>query len=269
MSMRVSATAESSASSRATRPLVPVGELFLFATAVLRQLFRRPFQWREFFEQSWFVTRVSLLPTVLITVPFGAVLSLQVGSLFAQLGAQSFTGAVAVLGIVQQAAPLATVTIIAGAAGSAVAADLGARKIRDELDALEVMGISPIQRLIVPRVLAMTVVAVLLNGVAAAVGVIGGYAFNVLVQGGSPGAYLTAFTALAQLPDLYVGEFKALLFGLVAGIVAAHRGVTAKGGPQGVGDGVNQSVIVSFVLLFMVNTIVSAVYYQLVPPKGL
>ncbi|MDT7601694.1 MAG: phospholipid/cholesterol/gamma-HCH transport system permease protein, partial [Pseudonocardiales bacterium] len=226
-------------------------------------------QWVEFFDQCWFVARVSVLPTILITVPFGAVLSLQIGSLFNQLGAQSFTGAVAVRGIVQQAAPVATVTIIAGAAGSAVAADLGARKIREELDALEVLGISPIQRLVVPRVLAMGLVGVLLNGVAAGVGVAGGYAFNVLVQGGSPGAYLNAFTALAQLPDLYVGEIKALIFGLVAGIVAAHRGVNAKGGPQGVGDGVNQSVIVAFVLLFVINTVLSVMYYQIVPPKGL
>ncbi len=251
------------------RPLVPVGSLFVFGVVVARSMFRRPFQWREFSDQAWFVARVSLLPTMLITIPFGAVLSLQIGTLFAQLGAQSFTGAAAVLGIVQQAAPLATVTIIAGSAGCAVAADLGARKIREELDALEVLGVCPVQRLVVPRVLAMGLIAVLLNGVAAAVGVAGAYAFNVLVQGGSPGAYLNSFKALAQPADVLVGVLKAAIFGLLAGIVAAHRGVTVKGGPQGVGDGVNQSVIVTFALLFVVNTVLSAVYYQIVPPKGL
>ena len=252
-----------------TRPLVPVGELFSFGLDVLAAIFRRPFQWREFSDQAWFVTRVSLLPACAITIPFGAVLALQIGSLFNQLGAKSFTGAVAVVGIVQQAAPVATVVIVAGAAGTAVAADLGARKIREELDALEVLGISPIQRLVVPRVLAMAFVAVLLNGIATAVGVVGGFLFNVLAQGGSPGAYLHAFTALAQLPDLYIGEVKAFIFGLIAGIVACHQGVNAKGGPQGVGNGVNQSVVISFVLLFIANTILTAVYYQIVPPKGL
>lgn len=252
-----------------TRPLVPVGELFAFALDVMAAMFRRPFQVREFFDQAWFVTRVSLLPACAITIPFGAVLALQIGSLFNQLGAKSFTGAVAVVGIVQQAAPVATVVIVAGAAGTAVAADLGARKIREELDALAVLGISPIQRLVVPRVLAMAFVAVLLNGVATAVGVIGGFLFNVLAQGGSPGAYLHAFTALAQLPDLYIGEVKAFIFGLIAGIVACHQGVNAKGGPQGVGNGVNQSVVISFVLLFIANAILTAVYYQIVPPKGL
>ena len=126
--------------------------------------------------------------------------------------------------------------------GTAVAADLGSRKIREELDALEVLGISVIHRLVVPRVLAMAVVACLLNGVTTAVGTMGGYAFNVGVQGGSPGAYVHSFTALAQLPDLYVGELKALVFGLLAGIVATYQGVNAKGGPAGVGNGVNQSV---------------------------
>lgn len=252
-----------------TRPLVPVGDLFSFTLDVFRAMFVRPFQWREFFDQSWFVTRVSLLPICAITIPFGAVLALQIGSLFNQLGARSFTGAVAVIGIVQQAAPVATVVIVAGAAGTAVAADLGSRKIREELDAMAVLGISPIQRLVVPRVLATAFVAVLLNGIATAVGVAGGYVFNVVVQGGSPGAYLHAFTALAQLPDLWIGEIKAFLFGIVAGIVACHQGVNAKGGPQGVGNGVNQSVVISFVLLFVVNTIITAIYYQIVPPKGL
>lgn len=251
-----------------SRPLVPVGDLFGFALDVLKELFVRPFQWREFFDQSWFVTRVSLLPICAITIPFGAVLSLQIGSLFNQIGGESFVGAVAVVGIVQQAAPIATVSIVAGAAGTAVAADLGARKIREELDAMEVLGISVIQRLVVPRVLAIAFIATLLNGVATLVGVVGGYIFNVLVQGGSPGAYVHAFTALAQLPDLYVGEVKALVFGIVAGIVACHQGIRARGGPQGVGNGVNQSVVVSFVLLFVINTILTVIYYQIVPAKG-
>ncbi|HET7734537.1 MAG TPA: ABC transporter permease [Nocardioidaceae bacterium] len=252
-----------------TRPLVPLGHLIGFAVDVFRAMFRRPFQAREFADQAWFVTRVSLLPTMAITIPFGAVLSLQIGTLFSQMGARSFTGAVAVVGIVQQAAPIATVTIIAGAAGTAVAADIGARKIREELDAMEVLGIRVIDRLIVPRVLAMAMVATLLNGLATAVGVMGGYGFNVLVQDGSPGAYLQSFTALAQLPDLWIGEIKAFLFGLLAGIIACYQGLNAKGGPQGVGDGVNQSVVVSFVVLLVVNTVVTAAYYQIVPPKGL
>ena len=88
---------------------------------------------------------------------------------------------------------------------------------------MEVLGIDPIQRLVVPRVLASMLVAVLLNGLVSVVGVVGGYFFNVILQGGTPGAYLASFTALAQLPDLYVGELKALVFGALAALVASYR----------------------------------------------
>ncbi len=102
----------------------------------------------------------------------------------------------------------------------------------------------------------------------AVVGVVGGYFFNVILQGGTPGAYLASFTALAQLPDLYVGQLKALIFGLIAALVASYKGLNAKGGPKGVGDAVNQSVVISFMLLFLTNFIITAIYFQIVPQKG-
>ena len=157
--------------------------------------------------------------------------------------------------------------LIAGAGGSAIAADLGARKIREELDAMMVLGIDPIQRLVVPRVLAAMLVAVFLNGLVSVVGVAGGYVFNVVLQDGTPGAYIASFTALAQLPDLWVGLVKATIFGLIAAVVAAYKGMNAAGGPKGVGDAVNESVVITFVLLFIVNFVISAIYLQVVPPK--
>jgi len=229
--------------------------------------FKRPFQWREFIQQAWFIASVTILPTILVAIPFGSVVALQVGGVNRQLGAQSFTGAASVLAIVQQASPIVCALLIAGAGGTAICADLGSRKIREEIDAMEVLGISPIQRLVVPRVLAAMTVAVLLNGVVSVVGVAGGYTFNVVVQGGTPGAYLASFGALAQIPDVWIGEIKAVIFGFIAGIVASYRGLNAAGGPKGVGDAVNQSVVITFLLLFIVNFVLTAVYLQIVPPK--
>src|SRR6478735_8718317 len=120
------------ASTTATRVLAPVGtagKLFAFGLDVGRGLFRRPFQTREFLQQAWFIASVTIIPTALVDIPFGAVIALQLGG------------------------PIATSLLIAGAGGSAIAADLGARKIREELDAMMVLGIDPIQRLVVPRVL--------------------------------------------------------------------------------------------------------------------
>ena len=244
------------------------GELFAFSLDALRAVPRRPFQVREFIQQAWFIASVSILPAALVSIPFGAVIALQLGSLVRQLGAQSFTGAASVLAVVREAGPIVTALIIAGAGGSAICADLGARKIREELDAMEVLGIDPLQRLVVPRVLASMLVAVLLNGLVSVVGVSGGYVFNVLLQGGTPGAYVASFQALGQLPDLVVGEFKALVFGAVAALVACYLGMNAKGGPKGVGDAVNQAVVVTFMLLFALNFVITAIYFQVVPQKG-
>ena len=255
-------------SNLATSALTQTGNLFALSLDIIRNLFKRPFQTKEFIQQSWFVASVTILPTMLVAIPFGAVLALQLGNLTRQVGAQSFTGAVSVLGIIREAGPIVTALLIAGAGGSAICADLGARKIREELDAMEVLGIDPVQRLVVPRVLALMLVAFLLNGLVSIVGVVGGYFFNVILQGGTPGAYLASFTALAQLPDLYMGEFKAVVFGLIAGVVAAYKGLNAGGGPKGVGDAVNQSVVISFMLLFLTNFILTTLYFELVPQKG-
>ncbi|WP_232797032.1 MlaE family ABC transporter permease [Blastococcus atacamensis] len=251
-----------------TRPLRASGNLFAFALDVLRALPKRPFQLREFLQQAWFVASVTIIPTALVAIPFGAVIALQLGSLTRQLGAQSFSGAASVLAVVREASPIVTALLIAGAGGSAICADLGSRKIRDEIDAMEVLGISPIQRLVVPRVLAAMLVSTLLNGLVSVVGVAGGYFFNVVLQGGTPGAYLASFSALAQIEDFWASEFKALVFGLIAGIVASYKGLNAGGGPKGVGDAVNQSVVITFLLLFAVNLVITAIYFQLVPPKG-
>ena len=151
---------------------------------------------------------------------------------------------------------------------AAVAADLGSRTIREEIDAMKVLGIDPIQRLVVPRVLAMILVAVLLNGMVSVVGIAGGYFFNVILQGGTPGAYLASFSAFAQLPDIWIGEIKAAIFGVIAGVIAAHQGLNPKGGPKGVGDAVNQAVVITFLILFFANLILTLVYLQIVPAKG-
>nr|WP_302477511.1 ABC transporter permease [Aeromicrobium stalagmiti] len=251
-----------------SRALTVVGDVFALGLDTARATFRRPFAAREALEQFWFVVSVSWIPAILVAIPFGAVIALQLGTLTVQVGAQSFTGAASVLAVIQQAAPIVTTLVVAGAGGAAICADLGARRIRDEIDAMRVMGVSPVQRLVVPRVLACIGAAVLLNGLVSVVGVLGGYFFNVIVQGGTPGAYLASFTALAQIQDLWVGEMKAVIFGFIAGVIACHRGLNTAPGPKGVGDSVNQSVVVTFLMLFFVNFVITTLYLQLVPGKG-
>nr|WP_229676083.1 ABC transporter permease [Hoyosella rhizosphaerae] len=244
------------------------GLIFQLFVDVIRNTFRKPFQTREFIEQSWFIANVTILPTALVAIPLGAVVSMQTASIIRQLGAEGFTGSASSLAVVQQISPMVTALLVAGAAGAAVTADLGSRTIREEIDAMEVLGINPIQRLVVPRVIAMILIAALLNGLVSVVGVAGGYVFNVMIQDGTPGTYIAAFSALAQIPDLWIGTIKGMIFGVIAGVIAAYKGLNPKGGPKGVGDAVNEGVVVTFLLLFFANFILTAVYIQIIPPKG-
>lgn len=245
------------------------GEVAAMGWDVIKLTFTTKFQTREFIEQAWFVASITMMPTILVSIPFGAVIALQVGNLTGQLGAESFAGATAVLATVREAAPIASALIIAGAAGSAICSDLGARKMREEIDALETLGINPVERLVVPRALATLMVAVLMNAIVVTAGIAGGYFFTVTVQGGSAGAFLASFTALATLTDIYVSMIKAAIFGFMAAIVGAYKGLNAGGGPAGVGRAVNEAVILSFMLLFLVNSIITALYFQFVPQAGL
>lgn len=247
--------------------LTATGKLFALGIDIFIGIFQRPFQTKEFVEQCWFISRVCILPAALVSISFGSVISLQLGSLIRQFGAQSFSGAASTLAVIQQAAPVICALLVAGAGGSAICADLGARTIREEIDAMEVLGINPIQRLVVPRVLAAMLVSALLFGLVSIVGVAGGYYFNVVLQGVTPGAYVQGFSALSKSTDLVVGFIKAVLFGLAAGVVAAYRGLNPTGGPKGVGDAVNQAVVITFILLFAINVVVSAIYLNLVPPS--
>ena len=131
-----------------------VGGLFAMSKDAVQNIFRRPFQWREFLEQCWFVVKVSLAPTVLVAIPFTVLVSFTLNILLRELGAADLSGAGAAFGAVTQVGPLVTVLIVAGAGSTAMGADLGSRTIREEIDAMEVLGINPVQRLVTPRMLA-------------------------------------------------------------------------------------------------------------------
>jgi len=149
--------------------LSAAGDLYALAGdtmwASVQGIAKRSFPWREAVSQAWFIASVCVLPSILVAIPFGVLVAVEVGSVAHQIGADSYTGAVDALTIVREAAPLVTALMIAGVGGSAICADLGARKIRDEIDALEVMGISPLERLVAPRLVAAILVTILLNGI--------------------------------------------------------------------------------------------------------
>ncbi|MFI6998218.1 MlaE family ABC transporter permease [Nocardia sp. NPDC050175] len=238
------------------------------ATVVgVTDLGRQRFQWREMLSQAWFLITVTAIPGVLMAVPFGVVVSAQVGNVVHQLGANSLIGAAGGLGVIKQGAPLATGLLLGGAGAAAIAADLGARTIREEIDALRVMGINPVQRLVVPRLAAMLIVAPLLNILIIFVGVLSGYIVAIGALDVTPGSYWQSFGAFASAADVWVSIAKSIVFGYLVVVIACQRGLEAKGGPRGVADGVNAAVILSVVAIVVVNVVITQLVALFLPVR--
>jgi phospholipid/cholesterol/gamma-HCH transport system permease protein len=247
----------------AAKPLRSVGGFFALSLDTLIALFRPPFAWREFLEQTWFLARVSVLPALMLSIPLVSLAVFIFNVLLIEFGAADNSGTGAAVSAVNQIGPFVTVLVVAGAGASAICADLGARTIREEIDALKVMGIDPIRALLAPRVLAATLVSLLLFSLVTLIGLIGGFFFSVFLQHVTPGAFAAGMTLLTGLSDVVISMVKASLFGLAAGLVACYQGIHVGGGPTGVGNAVNETVVFSFVLLFLINLIVTAIGYEI------
>ncbi|MBY8857068.1 ABC transporter permease [Nocardia sp. CA2R105] len=227
------------------------------------------FVFREFVQQAAFMVKTSYVPTIAVALPISATLSIQFGLIAGQVGASSLAGAASGLAVIRQAAPVVTAMLLAAAVGSAICADLGSRTIREEIDAMTVMGVEVIHRLVVPRVAAGVVVAVGLTGLSAFVGFIAGYLFDVYVQGGTPGSFVATFSSFATIGDMYLAVVKSVVFGLIVTVVACQKGLSTKGGPSGVADSVNAAVVASIVLLMVVNVGFTEIYTLLFPREAL
>ncbi|HEY5857430.1 MAG TPA: ABC transporter permease [Aldersonia sp.] len=234
---------------------------------IVVDVFRRRFPFGEFVKQCGFMASVSAAPTLLVAIPIGVVVSIQVGAIATQVGATSFIGAANGLGIIRQGAPVVTALMIAGAVGSAICADLGSRTIREEIDAMKVMGVDPMRRLVAPRLAAAMIVSVLLCGFVVFVGFLTGYMFNIFAQNGTPGSYIATFAAFTSTADLVIALVKSLIFGLLAAIIACDAGLNTKGGPGGVANSVNSAVVSSAIMLFAVNIIITQIYNTVFPSQ--
>ncbi|MFI1917502.1 MlaE family ABC transporter permease [Nocardia sp. NPDC020380] len=244
---------------------VGIAEEAVFGT--FTDIVRREFQWKEAILQAWRLITVTAIPAVLMAIPFGVIVSVQVGNLIHTLGADSLLGATGGLGVIKQGAPLATGFLLGGAGAAALAADLGARTIRDEIDALHTMGISPIHRLVIPRMVAMIFVAPLLNVLIIFVGVLAGYAVAIGGQGVTPGSYWSTFGSFTTTADVWVSLVKAVIFGFIVVIIACQRGLEAKGGPRGVADAVNAAVVLSVVSIVVVNLVATQITAMFLPTR--
>jgi phospholipid/cholesterol/gamma-HCH transport system permease protein len=232
-------------------------------------LFTGKFQWKEFIRQAAFMAGTSVAPTIMVALPIGVTLSVQFALLAGQVGATSMAGAASGLAVIRQAASLVAAIIMAAAVGSAITADLGSRKIRDEIDALEVLGISVIQRLVVPRFVAAILISLALTGLVCFTGFLASYLFNVYFQHGAPGSFVATFASFTTTSDMQLAMVKAVVYGAIVGVVACQKGLSTSGGSIGVANAVNSSVVESILLMMISNVAISQVDLILFPRTGL
>ena len=251
--------------------LEAIGGLYtMLGSSTLRlgqDIVRREFNVGEFFDRAWFLIKVTVLPVLLISLPLGVGIAIQIGALAAQIGAKSFVGAADAVGVLREASPIVTALLLAGVGGSAVCAELGARTIREEIDAMIVLGLDPLRRLVGPLMVAGVIVSAFLNAIVIFVSVLSAYLFDLVVLHGTRGSFFGSFTQFATVADFFTSEIKAMTFGLTAIMIASYKGLNAKRGPTGVGEAVNQAVVVTGIVLFGLNLVITEIFFALVPQR--
>jgi phospholipid/cholesterol/gamma-HCH transport system permease protein len=228
-----------------------VGDMMLLTGRTISSALRPPYPYGgEFVSQFLFALRLCWFPLLISTVCLCyAAPGLQAANFLSLFGALDRLGGIFVLAAIREIGPNVTAIVLAGVAGTAITADLGARKIREELDALQVLGVDPIKNLVVPRFLALMLVTGLFNIYAILFGLFGGVLAE-LVNGQPLGPFWDNLFNNASTTDLWGSALKTVLFGAIIAIVCCYKGMTASGGAEGVGRAVNQAVVVAFLAIF-------------------
>jgi phospholipid/cholesterol/gamma-HCH transport system permease protein len=215
--------------------------------------------------QAWTLLKVTTIPALLMAVPIGAITTIVTSGLVNQLGATSLLGAAAGVGVIRQGAPLTAGLLMGAAAASTIAADFGARAIREELDAMRVMGVDPVRQLVVPRFLALLLIAPILCIFIVASGTASSFLMAVGASDVAPGSFWMSFGTFTKVVDVWFAIGKTVVFGAIVAIVSSLRGMEAKGGPRGVADAVNSSVVVNVVLIVFANLAITQLQSMFVP----
>jgi phospholipid/cholesterol/gamma-HCH transport system permease protein len=236
------------------RVLEEFGDMIILTGRTLVSALRPPYPYGgELVAQFLFSLQAVWFPLMLTTIAidYGGP-GLQAAGILQLLGGVDRLGGIFVLAAVREIGPLITSIVVAGVAGTAITADLGARKIREELDALQVLGVDPVKNLVVPRFLALMIVTGLFDIYALLFGIFGG--LLAAIKTGQPlGPFWGTFFANASTTDLWGSVLKTTCFGAIIAIVCSYKGMTASGGAEGVGRAVNEAVVTSFLAIAAFN----------------
>ncbi|MBN2302707.1 MAG: ABC transporter permease [Lentisphaerae bacterium] len=234
--------------------------LFVEAVLNLRSVLTRRAR-REVINQMFVYGIKSLGVITVVAVFTGMILALQTGIELRKFNQEVNIGAAVMVSMLREMGPFMTGLILAACVGSAMAAQLGTMVVSEEIAALEIMSINPVRFLVMPRLAAMSIMTPLLSFYTCMMGVLGGGLVGMTQLGVSWEAYMRNATRFADMKDLYVGIFKAFLFGMIITTVSCHEGFATKEGAVGVGMATRRAVVASFLLILVVGYFITRMFY--------
>ena len=239
-----------------------LGQLTLMTGDTLKKSFHTPHLFRRTVEQMYELG-IKSLPITIITSSFvGMAFTLQVTKEFLDLGAGEMIGGIVGIAIWRELAPMLTGVVLSGRVGAAIASELGTMKVTEQIDALKTLSQDPIKYLVIPRVIATTLMMPLLVGIADIVGFFSGLLVAYNTGRINPWAYFESAETMLTMHDITGGLIKALIFGFVISILSCYTGMKAQSGAKGVGDNTTKAVVISLVLVFILNYFLSVALYS-------
>lgn len=246
---------------RSLEALASLGAIARFAAHIARILFTRPWRLRSLVSQTYDAGVLSLLIVCAAGVTVGMVLALQGYNTLVRFGAESSLGAVVGLSIIRELGPVLTGLLVAGRAGSAKAAEIGTMVATEQLDGLRMMSVDPVDFVVTPRALALTFVMPLLTGLFVVFAVFGGYLVGVELLGLDSGTYLASLENSVDFRDDVVGCFlKAILFGVLVGLIATFRGYRSAPTTEGVSAATTSTVVTASLCILMADYVFTAIW---------
>jgi phospholipid/cholesterol/gamma-HCH transport system permease protein len=245
--------------------LAGLGRFGAFGARVLVRIVSPPWDLSEASRHTLLIFLRCMLPVTATVMPLGMVMALQGLQIFDLFGAQRLLSSLVSVAVLRELSPVLASALVAAQGGSAFAAELGAMRIKEELDATEVMAVDSLRVHVVPRVVAAIVATPLLHIVGSIGGIVGGYVVAVLVEGEPAGSYWSNLWALTHESDLVGGLVKTFTFGGIIAWVATYKGFHATGGAAGVGQAVNDTVVTAITCLIVVNYFLTSALFGAVP----
>ncbi len=242
-------------------PLLGLGRLGLFAQAIITSLVRGRWSPRAAIQHAGILTSRCFIPVNVTIFPFGAVMGLQGMQIFDMFSAHRLVSTLMAQFVVQELGPVLAAVLVAAQGGASFAAELGTMRSKQELDATEVMAVDSVGWHVVPRILAMAAVVPLLVVIANFFGILGSYCVAVYGYDQPHGVFMANLTENIGSYDLLCSAFKGLFYGLLIGLISTFKGFYAKGGAEGVGRAVNDTVVACVMFILVFNYLLSLLLF--------